>query len=206
MEGIMYAIIETGGKQYRVSPGQSIEVDVLAATVGETVEIEDVLLLADDGEVVVGTPTVPGATVRATVVGHGQGPKLVVFKHRGGNRYQRKGGHRQGYTTLKIEDILRGGVGKRPTPTKAAKVPEPVAVAAEEPKPVPAPERAAVGGTSIDELELPTRVAGALKDAGLETVGDLMAKDEAELLAIRGFGAKSLEQVRASLRDKGLIE
>lgn len=192
----MYAIIETGGKQYRVSPGQSIEVDGLAETIGETVEIGDVLLLADDGEVVVGTPTVPGATVRATVTGQGRGPKLVVFKYRSGNRYRRKGGHRQGYTTLKIEDILRGGVGMRPAPPEAAKEPEPVAVAAP----------AAVAGGSIDELELPARVAGALKGAGLETVADLLARDEAELLAIRGFGAKSLEQLRASLRDKGLIE
>jgi large subunit ribosomal protein L21 len=196
MEGNMYAIIETGGKQYRVSPGQSIEVDGLAETIGETVEIGDVLLLADDGEVVVGTPTVPGATVRATVTGQGRGPKLVVFKYRSGNRYRRKGGHRQGYTTLKIEDILRGGVGMRPAPPEAAKEPEPVAVAAP----------AAVAGGSIDELELPARVAGALKGAGLETVADLLARDEAELLAIRGFGAKSLEQLRASLRDKGLIE
>jgi large subunit ribosomal protein L21 len=196
MEGNMYAIIETGGKQYRVSPGQSIEVDGLAETIGETVEIGDVLLLADDGEVVVGTPTVPGATVRATVTGQGRGPKLVVFKYRSGNRYRRKGGHRQGYTTLKIEDILRGGVGMRPAPPEAAKEPEPVAVAAP----------AAVAGGSIDELELPARVAGALNGAGLETVADLLARDEAELLAIRGFGAKSLEQLRASLRDKGLIE
>jgi large subunit ribosomal protein L21 len=196
MEDSMYAIIETGGKQYRVSPGQSIEVEGLAAAVGETVEIGDVLLLADDGEVVVGTPTVPGATVQATVVGQGRGPKLVVFKYRGGNRYRRKGGHRQGYTTLKIEDILRGGVGKRPARPQATK----------EPKPVAKEAPAAVTGGLIDELLLPARVAGALKGAGLETVEDLLARDEAELLAIRGFGAKSLEQLRASLRDKGLIE
>jgi large subunit ribosomal protein L21 len=206
MEGRMYAIIETGGKQYRVSPGQSIEVDGLAETIGETVEIGDVLLLADDGEVIVGTPTVPGATVRATVTGQGRGPKLVVFKFRSGNRYRRKGGHRQGFTTLKIEDILRGGVGIRPAPPEAAKEPEPVAVAVEKPEPVAVAAPAAVAGGSIDELELPARVAGALKGAGLETVADLLARDEAELLAIRGFGAKSLEQLRASLRDKGLIE
>ncbi len=192
----MYAIIEMGGKQYRVSPGQSLDVEGVAAAVGETVEIGDVLLLSDDDEVVVGTPTVPGATVQATVVGQGLGPKLVVFKYRGGNRYRRKGGHRQGYTTLKIEDILRGGAGKRPAPRKAAKEPEPVVEEAP----------AAVAGGSIDELQLPARVAGALKGAGLETVEDVLAKDEAELLAIRGFGAKSLEQLRASLRDKGLIE
>ncbi len=192
----MYAIIETGGKQYRVSPGESIDVGGLAAAVGETVEIGDVMFLADNGEVVVGTPTVPGVTVRATVVGQGQGPKLVVFKYRGGNRYRRKGGHRQGYTTLKIEDILRGGVGKRRVRPQEAKEPEPVAEKAP----------AAVAGVSIDELELPARVASALKGAGLETADDLLARDEAELLAIRGFGAKSLDQLRASLRDKGLIE
>jgi large subunit ribosomal protein L21 len=154
-----------------------------------------VMLLADDGEVVVGTPTVPGVTVLATVVEQRQAPKLVVFKFKGGNRYRRKGGHRQGYTTLKIEDIVRGGVGKRPAPRQEAKEPEPVAE-----------EAPVVAGGSIDELELPARVASALKGAGLETVEDLLARDEAELLGIRGFGAKSLEQLRTSLRDKGLIE
>ena len=91
----MYAIIETGGKQYRVSPGESVEVESLSGEIGDSLEIESVLLLANDGDVLVGKPTVAGAAVRATVVEQGRGGKVTVFKFRGGNRYQRKQGHRQ---------------------------------------------------------------------------------------------------------------
>jgi large subunit ribosomal protein L21 len=208
MEGDMYAIIRTGGKQYRVSPGQRIEVESLSATIGETVEIGDVLLLASEGEVLVGQPTVPGVRVRATVVEEGRGRRVTVFKFRSGNRYQRKLGHRQSYTTLLIEDILRGASKKRkPAPAKATgeKKPAPAKVA-EEKKPSPAKKTAGAPAVSIEELGLPSRVAGALKGAGLETVEDLLERDEEELLAIRGFGAKSLEQVRTTLKDKGFIK
>lgn len=192
----MYAIIETGGKQYKVSPGQRIEVDRLVESVGETLELGNVLLLADDGNVVVGTPTVPGVTVHATVVEQGRGRKITVFKFSRGNRYHRKRGHRQNYTTLEIEDILRGGAKKRPAPPKPVEKQE-----------VATPEEiSAVPDVAIEELDLPSRVAGALKEAGLETVADLLEKDDAELLAIRGFGGKSLEQVRAALQDKGFIK
>ena len=192
----MYAIIETGGKQYKVSPGQRIEVDRLVESVGEKLEIGNVLLLADDGNVVVGTPTVPGVTVHATVVEQGRGRKVMAFKFGGGNRYPRKRGHRQNYTTLQIEDILRGGAKKRAAPAKPAEKQE-----------VAAPEEiSVVPDVAIEELDLPSRVAGVLKEAGLETVADLLEKDDAELLAIRGFGGKSLEQVRASLQDKGFIK
>ena len=192
----MYAIIETGGKQYKVSPGQRIEVDRLVESVGEKLEIGNVLLLADDGNIVVGTPTVRGVTVHATVVEQGRGRKVTVFKFSRGNRYHRKRGHRQNYTTLQIEEILRGGAEKRPAPPKPVEKQE-----------VATPEEiAAAPDFAIEELGLPSRVAGALKEAGLETVADLLEKDDAELLAIRGFGGKSLEQVRASLQDKGFIK
>jgi large subunit ribosomal protein L21 len=196
MEGNMYAIIETGGKQYKVSPGQTIEVDGLVESVGETLEIGNVLLLSDDGNVVVGTPTVPGVSVNATVVEQGRGRKVTVFKFSRGNRYHSKRGHRQGYTTLQIVDIVRGGAKKRPAPAKPAEKQE-----------VAAPEDiSAAPDVAIEDLGLPSRVAGALKGAGLETVADLVEKEDAELLAIRGFGAKSLEQVRAALKDKGFIK
>jgi large subunit ribosomal protein L21 len=196
MEGNMYAIIETGGKQYKVSPGQTIEVDGLVESVGETLEIGNVLLLSDDGNVVVGTPTVAGVSVNATVVEQGRGRKVTVFKFSRGNRYHSKRGHRQGYTTLQIVDIVRGGAKKRAAPAKPAEKQE-----------VAAPEEiSVVPDVAIEDLGLPSRVAGALKGAGLETVADLVEKEDAELLAIRGFGAKSLEQVRAALKDKGFIK
>jgi large subunit ribosomal protein L21 len=192
----MYAIIETGGKQYRVSPGQSVEVESLPGEIGDTLEIDSVLLLANDGDVVVGKPTVPGAAVRATVVGQGRGGKVTVFKFRGGNRYQRRQGHRQGSTRLLIEDIVTSGAKKKRREPRAA-----------EKKPAaPAKEVAVVTGVSIEELGLPTRVASALEGAGFGGVQDLLKAEDEELLGIRGIGPKSVEQLRAALREKGFVQ
>jgi large subunit ribosomal protein L21 len=197
MEASMYAIIETGGKQYRVSPGQSIEVENLPAEIGQTLEIGSVLLLASNGDVVVGKPTVPGASVRATVVDQGRGRKVTVFKFRGGNRYQRKLGHRQAYTRLLIEDILTGAAKKkRPKPSPAAA----------KKKAAPVKKAAAAVEASIEELGLPSRVASALQTAGLSSVQDLVQADDEALLGIRGLGPKSLEQLRAALREKGFSQ
>jgi large subunit ribosomal protein L21 len=100
-----YAIIETGGKQYRVQPGETIIVESLAVEVGSTIELDRVLMLGGD-DVTLGNPTVTGARVVADVVEHGRGPKVIVLKYKRKNRYQRKMGHRQGYTRLAIKDVL----------------------------------------------------------------------------------------------------
>lgn len=102
----MYAVVETGGKQYRVTVGQTIEVEKLPFAVGERVELDKVLLVADGDEVKVGQPTVKGAKVLATVVEHGKGKKIIVFKYKPKERYRRKKGHRQAYTRLRIEKIV----------------------------------------------------------------------------------------------------
>ena len=102
----MYAVVETGGKQYKVSAGQVVEVEKLAVEVGEKLELDRVLLVADGAEVRVGRPTVEGAKVFATVTDHFKGPKIIVFKHRPRQRYRRKKGHRQNYTRLTIEEIV----------------------------------------------------------------------------------------------------
>ncbi len=102
----MYAVVETGGKQYRVTVGQTIEVEKLPFAVGERVELDKVLLVADGDEVKVGQPTVKGAKVLATVVEHGKGKKIIVFKYKPKERYRRKKGHRQAYTRLRIEEIV----------------------------------------------------------------------------------------------------
>lgn len=193
----MYAVIEAGGKQYRVSPGESIEVENLSAEIGETLEIGSVLLLAGDGDVVVGTPTVERAAVRATVVEQGRGRKVTVFKFRGGNRYQRKLGHRQAHTRLLIQDILRDRTEEE------RRAPSPAVV---EEKAVPVEEAVEALEVSIEELELPSRVMSTLEGAGLGSVQDLVRADDEELLAIRGFGPKALEQVRAALKEKGLTQ
>ncbi len=103
-----YAIIQCGSRQHRAVEGQTIEVERLGAGEGETVEIDSVLLVADDGDVQVGKPHVPGAKVSATVLGEVRGPKIRIFKYKAKERYRRRAGHRQNYTRLKIDAISTG--------------------------------------------------------------------------------------------------
>lgn len=103
----IYAVVETGGKQYKVSPGQTIDVEKLSIE-GDTVELEKVLLIADGDKVALGRPTIPGAKVVADVVGDGKGAKVIVFKYKPKVRYRVKRGHRQPYTRLVIKDIISG--------------------------------------------------------------------------------------------------
>ena len=101
----VFAIIRTGGKQYRVEPGQAITVERLPYEVGQEVELNEVLLVSGEDGVRVGTPLVEGAKVRATVLAHERGPKIVVMKYKPKKRYRRKTGHRQELTRLRIETI-----------------------------------------------------------------------------------------------------
>lgn len=102
----MYAVIATGGKQYRVSEGDVVRVERLPSAVGDEVSISDVHLVADGSQVTVGRPTVAGATVRGTVVEEGRGRKVVSFKKKRRKGYRRKIGHRQSYTALRIDKIV----------------------------------------------------------------------------------------------------
>ncbi len=102
----MYAIVRTGGRQYRAEPGQTIDVERMPQEEGETIELTDVLLVSpDDGEVMIGQPTVEGAVVKATVVKQGRRRKLFVWKYKPKERYRRRRGHRQYFTRLRIDDI-----------------------------------------------------------------------------------------------------
>ncbi len=101
----MYAIIRCGGKQYRAQVGATVDVDRLPQSVGDSVEIDDVLLVADGGEVKVGQPRVQSAKVSATVVDQFRGKKIIVYKYRQRTSYRRKQGHRQHYTRLRIDAI-----------------------------------------------------------------------------------------------------
>ena len=105
--GTIYAVVETGGKQYKVSPGQTIEVEKLPID-GDTVELDKVYLVADGDKVTVGKPTISGAKVIATVVGEGKKDKVIVYKFKAKVRYRRKRGHRQPYTKLAIREIVVG--------------------------------------------------------------------------------------------------
>ena len=104
----MYAIIRTGGKQFRVAPGDTLKVPSISAEVGETITIDDVLMGADDGDLKVGAPLVDGASVKAEIVAHGRGEKIIVFKWKRRKNYRRKQGHRQGYTEIRVDAIDLG--------------------------------------------------------------------------------------------------
>jgi len=130
------AIVESGGKQYRVAEGSTIDVDRLAFEVGKKFDFERVLLMADDDVIMVGTPTVSEITVSATVVDHVKGPKVISFKYRPKKRIRVKGGHRHFYTRLMIDFIGKPGEERKVEPKN-----QPVVVAevenveaAEEPK------------------------------------------------------------------------
>jgi len=102
----VFAIIETGGKQYRVAEGQIIEVEKLSAPVGETVTLDRVLMVTDESQTRVGRPLVEGVQVQAKVLDQDRRRKIIVFKYKPKIRYRRKTGHRQSVTRLKIERIL----------------------------------------------------------------------------------------------------
>lgn len=101
----MYAIIETGGKQYRVSEGDVLRVEKLDAPVGETVLVDKVLAVGNGEEMKVGTPLVEGAKVTLKVQNHGKGEKIIVFKYKPKNNYRKRQGHRQPYTEVLVEKI-----------------------------------------------------------------------------------------------------
>ncbi len=102
----MYAVIETGGKQYRVAPGQTIEVDTLAGDVGSNVEFDRVLAISNDANELVLGDALKNARVRATISAHGRGNKILVFKFKRKKQYKRTIGHRQNYTRVQVEEIL----------------------------------------------------------------------------------------------------
>lgn len=107
----MYAVIETGSKQYRVAEGDVIEVETLAVEDGKKIDIERVLMVAHDKGVAVGRPVVEGAKVTATVEGQGRGKKVIIYKHK--KNYHLKKGHRQNFTRLRIDKIVAAAKPKK---------------------------------------------------------------------------------------------
>ncbi|NTV96750.1 MAG: 50S ribosomal protein L21, partial [Thiobacillus sp.] len=101
----MYAVIRTGGKQYKVAAGGKLKVESLPAEVGSEIEINDVLMVADGDNIRIGAPVVAGASVKATVLAHGRGDKVMIFKMRRRKHYRKTQGHRQNYTEIRIDGI-----------------------------------------------------------------------------------------------------
>jgi large subunit ribosomal protein L21 len=104
----MYAVIKSGGKQYRVESGATLRLEALTADVGANVSFDQVLLVGKGDAVKVGLPLVSGALVKATVLGHGRGDKVKIFKLRRRKHYIKNQGHRQNYTEVRIDDIVQG--------------------------------------------------------------------------------------------------
>ena len=102
----MYAVVKTGGKQYRVGAGDKLKVEQIPADVGAEVILDQVLMVGEGESVRLGQPTLAGATVKATVLAHGRGEKVKIFKMRRRKHYQKHQGHRQGFTELKIDSIV----------------------------------------------------------------------------------------------------
>ena len=101
----MYAVVETGGKQYRVSPGEILEVESLEGPVGKTITLGRVLMVQGEKTLIIGSPVVEDARVTAEVMAHGRLPKVMIFKKKRRKNYRRTKGHRQGYTRIKISEI-----------------------------------------------------------------------------------------------------
>ena len=102
----MYAVIKTGGKQYRVAAGEKIKVEQIPADVGAEITLDQILMVGEGESVRIGTPMITGATVTAKVVAHGRGPKIKIFKMRRRKHYQKHQGHRQNFTEIEISGIV----------------------------------------------------------------------------------------------------
>ena len=150
----MYAIVKTGGKQYRVEAGQSVEVERLPAAEGDTIELGEVLLIAENGNVTVGTPLIEGARVLALVEQQGRAKKIIVLKYKSKVRTRKKTGHRQSFTRLTVEEILRPGEEAKTARPKPARV---AAADAVEEEVVAAEVAEPVAAAPPEEVETPKR-------------------------------------------------
>lgn len=166
----MYAIVETGGKQYRVQPGDTIAVERLNGAPGDVLDIDRVLLVGDSGgDTRVGAPGVEGAVVRAEVVEHARGEKIIVFRYKSKVRYRRKTGHRQALTRLRITDILVDGASA----AASERMEEPATQSARRRRAAAPAEEPVAETTPAAETEMPASAgeAGpAPEEASLEAI------------------------------------
>ena len=183
----MYAVIKTGGKQYRVSAGQKLKIEQISADLGATITFNEVLAVGSGADVVFGAPLVSGAKVDAMVVSHGRGDKVTIFKMRRRKHYQRHGGHRQNYTEVFFSAIF-GADGAELAKADASVINAPVALgtAGASATSAPAKKSARIRGKTrdgSDDLELiegiGPKIAELLKAAGIDTF-DALAKAPVE--------------------------
>ena len=207
-----YAIIESGGKQYKAVEGQTIEVDLLSTEVGKTLKLDDVLLVADGDNVMIGSPTVSGASVSTSVVDHFKAPKIIIFKYHPRKRYRLKKGHRQQYTRLMVDSIDAKGMAKAAVKEEA---PEEVKAAPKQEAKAETPTAEQLKAAAKEEpstrkklssFEFNARTLSALEDAGVTTAAAALKKleegDDA-VLEINGIGPAGLDEIKDVLKKAG---
>jgi large subunit ribosomal protein L21 len=187
----MYAVIKTGGKQYRVAAEDKIQIEKLAGEAGDIIEFTDVLMVANDGAIDVGAPFVAGATVAAEIIGQVRGPKIIIFKKHRRKHFRRKNGHRQDLTSVRITEILTGGAkpDKKAAPKKAEAKPA---------KAEAAPLAAPVGEAKADDLALISGVGPKI----LKTLNDLGYTTYAQ---IANLTPDEIEKIEAEIKMPGRI-
>jgi len=203
----MYAVVKTGGKQYRVSKDDILKVERLAGDAGDTITLEEVLMLGEGKDVTVGAPTVAGAAVAAEILEQSRAKKIIIFKKRRRQNYRRKAGHRQLQTVLKITDILTGGAKAKPAAKKAA--PKTEAKKTETKKSAPKaaakkaeakaePKKAPAKKAAVDDLKLLSGV-GPVLETKLNEAG------VTSFAQIASWKAKDVEEFDEKLSFKGRI-
>ena len=194
----MYAVIKTGGKQYRVSPGDKLKVETIDAEVGASFDFDTVLMISDGDELTVGTPTIASAKVTAEVVAHGRGKKVEIIKFRRRKHHQKRTGHRQNFTQVEIQSINgKGAVAKKKAaPAKKAKAADSDSnakkaaapkkeAAAKKPAAKKAAPKKATGADDLTKIEgVGPKAAEALAAAGLATFADVAKSTEAKIQKI----------------------
>jgi len=197
----MYAVVKTGGKQYRVSKDDIMRVERLDGEAGDIVTLADVLMIGDGGNVSLGEPTISGASVAAEILEQTRGRKIIVFKKRRRQNYRRKKGHRQHLTVLRVTDILTDGAKPKPAAKKAAKKAEPKKEEpkAEAKKAAPAKAAPKKAAAEADDLKKLSGVGPVLEQKLIEAGVTSFAQ-------IAGWKKKDVEEFDEKLSFKGRIE
>ena len=186
----MYAVVSSGGKQYRVEAGNELILERVPGDAGASITFDRVLLVGDGEAVTVGTPTVDGATVSGTVLGEALGPKLIVFKFKQKATYRRKNGHRQHLTRVRIDEINTGGKGsKAKAKTDTADEAAPATATATEAK----AEKADKAGTAAKAEATEKKPAARTRKPAAKAATKADATDEAKLKRTRKPAAKKAE-------------
>ena len=188
----MYAVIKTGGKQYRVAADQKIQIEKLAGQAGDQIEFTDVMMVANGDAIDIGAPFVSGATVVGEIASHDRGPHIIIFKKRRRKHYRRRNGHRQDLTSVTIREILLGGA----KPAKKARQ-KSEAKAETAPAAVPAKAAPAKEGKA-DDISLIAgigpKILKGLTDLGVTTFAQ-----------IAGWTETDVERIETELKQKGRI-